>query len=239
MNTKHFYIITCAIVFSSICRAQIDKGNKLLGGSIGFTSSKSNSYSGTTTTDSKLTAINLSASYGKAVRNNVVNGFSAGFSFAKNPFTVYDPVVGATVRNNRNRFATAGVFKRRYLPLGKNFYAFGQLSADLTYGQNDYEDLSSGAITQKVMNRSYAANASLYPGLSYQLNKCFMLDLGLGSLVNLGFSHSSRSVNDQRATPKTNTFNLNSNLSLSNLGDISVGFRVLFRHKKERLKSAS
>ncbi len=240
MNAKHFYIITSSLLLSTVCQAQIVKGDQLLGGSIGFTRGNVNNYSGGgIRTGVTLTAINLNISYGIAVKNNIVNGFSAGFSFIDNPVSTYDPVSGYTIRNSKNRSATAGVFKRRYLPLGKNFYAFGQLGADFTYSQNDYDQLGSGTVYEKAVNKSYLVNGSLYPGLSYQLNNRFMLDLGFGSLVNIGYAHNTRRVNNQPSSPTTNMLYLNSNLSLSNLGNISVGFRVLFHPKKSNKTSNS
>jgi hypothetical protein len=239
MKTKHFYIITCALLFSAACQAQIVKGDKLLGGSIGFIRGDNNIYtSGGSSANTELMAINLGVSYGKAVKNNVVNGFNAGFSFVDNPLNTYEPSTGFTIKNSKNRSVTAGVFRRRYLPLGKNFYAFGQVSADFTYNQDDYDQLGSGTMYEKGVNKSYVVNGALFPGFSYQLSNRFMLDLTLGSLVNIGYAHTSRRVNNQPATPKTNTLYLNSNLSLSSLGNISVGFRVLF-HKKSGTKASS
>jgi hypothetical protein len=238
MNAKHFYILSSALLLSTVCQAQIVKGDKLLGGSIGFTRGNSNNFNGAVSADNSLTAINLGLSYGKAVKNNTVNGFNAGFTFINNPVSTFDPATGANIYNNKIRSGTVGVFRRRYIPLGKNFYAFGQLGADFAYTQNEYTQFNSGVISEKVVNKSYVVNASLYPGFSYQLNNRFMLDLTLGSLVNIGYANNTRRVNSQPATPSTNTFYLNSNLSLSSLGNISVGFRVLFHNKKSDKKSA-
>jgi hypothetical protein len=239
MNAKHFYIIGFSLLLSTVCHAQIVKGYKLLGGSIGFTRGNASNHTGGSNTDVTLTAINLNVSYGIAVKNNIVNGFTAGFSFIDNPLSSNDPVSGYFTRNSKNRSVAAGVFKRRYLPLGKNFYAFGQIGADFTYSQNDYEQLSSGTAFEKAVTKSYAVNGSLHPGLSYQLNNRFMLDLGFGSLVNIGYAHNTRRASNQSASPTTNTLYLNSNLSLSNLGNISVGFRMLFHNKKVKQKQAS
>jgi hypothetical protein len=232
MKTKHFYILASVLLLSNAGQAQISKGDKLLGGSIGFTHGSTSNFNGAVSADNSLTAINLGISYGKAVKNNIVNGFNAGFTFVNSPVSTFDPATGANIFNNKIRQGTMGVFRRRYIPLGKNFYAFGQVGADLAYSQNEYSQFSTGVISEKVVNKSYVVNASLYPGFSYQLNNRFMLDLTMGSLVNIGYAHNSRRVNSQPAAPTSNTLYLNSNLSLSSLGNISVGFRVLFHNKK-------
>jgi hypothetical protein len=236
MNAKKIYTVILILSTSLFCRAQIVKGDKLLGGSIGFLKGDVRNNIGTV---NSITSVNFGIAYGKAVKNNMVNGFTSSFGFTNQPVTTYDPVIGNYTTRSENFAASAGVFKRRYLPLGKNFYVFGELSGTLRYGQNNFDYLASPGVFKKEVTKYYGINASLNPGLSYQVSNRFMLDLTLGALVTAGYDHNTNEINSPPSRPNVNLFYLNSNLSLTNLGNISVGFRVLFHGKKDSAKAKS
>jgi hypothetical protein len=238
MNAKHFYIITSSLLLSTVCQAQIVKGDKLLGGSIGFITANQNSYVNGGY-NSSYRAANFTVAYGKAFKNNTVTGINASFGYSNQPAQDYNPATGISTFNNRNINAGIGVFKRRYVPLGKSFYFFGQLGGDINYGNIKTDRITPGNFLDTYTFKSYGVNLSLYPGISYQLNNRFMLDLTLASLVNIGYSHTDTEIRGQGKQPVSNTLYLNSNLSLNSLGNISVGFRVLFHNKKSNKNTGS
>jgi hypothetical protein len=237
MNAKHFYIITSSLLLSTVCQAQIAKGDKLLGGSIGFAAGDLNSNINNPYTSSYKGA-NFSVAYGKAFNNNIVTGVNISLAYINQPGQEYNPATGISTFNNKNINGGIGLFKRRYIPLGKSFYCFGQLGGDINFTSLKSNRNIAGSIPEKITYQSYGVNLGLYPGISYQLNNRFMLDLSLGSLVNIGYAHAVTESGSQGKQPVSNTIYLNSSLSLNSLGNVSVGFRVLFHPKKSSSKSA-
>jgi hypothetical protein len=242
MNAKHFYIIPSALLLSTVCHAQIVKGDKLLGGSIGFVRANTNNY-GNGSISAPYNSVNFSLSYGKAVKNNTVLGVNTSFGYSNQNTVQYDAVNGTVSTNNKMISGGAGIFKRRYVPLGKDFYFFGQMGATLNYGRSNSANTvvsPSGMVTyQKDISTTGGINLYLYPGFSYQLNNRFMLDISLGNLLDIGYSSTVREVQGLGKKPAIDVFYLNSNLSLNSLGNVSVGFRVLFHNKKSNKKTAS
>ena len=110
-------IITVSIfIFSA--NAQIKKGSIFLGGDIG--GSAQNTKSGSETIN-KQNNINISPVAGKAIKDNLVLGVTAGFGVYKNE--------NSNVNNNKynNNFYNAGVFLRKYKNIGTGgFYLFIQ-----------------------------------------------------------------------------------------------------------------
>jgi hypothetical protein len=216
-------IYTCLpLLFTIITHAQITKGSKLLGGNAGFSS---NSFA----SGSTISTANIGLSYGCVVKDNTVNGFSVGFGFGNQPGSVTDPLGGPTVYYRTRNFSySAGVFKRRYLPLGKSFYLFGQGGADVGHMQAEYNQSAPAVPVKIITSRQYSINTYFYPGVSYQFSKRCLLDLSLPPLVSAGFSHTTNGP----GSSKSSSLYLSSNLNLSNLSNVQVGFRVLLAPKR-------
>ncbi len=107
------FIVLFSIVFSR-SYAQISKGSIFLGGQINFTS-----YSISGMNSQKSNSFTFSPAIGKAIKDNMVVGVDITYAHVQGD---QDTVP----LNETTDVFGAGVFMRRYVPLGKGFYVFGQ-----------------------------------------------------------------------------------------------------------------
>jgi hypothetical protein len=113
-----------------------------------------------------------------------------------------------------------GIFARKYIPLGKGFYLFGETGLNYVSSSNTYTYTNP---SQKTEFRVQSININLYPGLSYAVSKKLQLEFGLPQLVTLGYS-KSREIENDIMTQKTNGVNFAA--SASSFSNFIVGFRI-------------
>src|SRR4051812_14967137 len=109
------------LFFSSATDAQIKKGSLLLGGDISFSKNKG-SYDYQPSYDYSTKGLTLNPSLGVAIKENTIVG--AGLSYGKTWFQ--------SSNSNSDRKSDgkgAQLYIRKYMPLGKGFYLFGQSGA--------------------------------------------------------------------------------------------------------------
>ena len=154
---KIFFFSSVFAFLTFTLQAQINKGSVLLGGNIGFSTNKAKD------TSLKNNSAYLSPVVGIAVRENLIVGIN--FSYAHNKNNLNAP----TAETEYNSYG-AGVFVRKYAPLGKGFYLFGETG--LNY--QDYSDTYTGY--QKLELKGQNISINLYPGVSYAISKMLQLE---------------------------------------------------------------
>jgi len=194
-----FVIITCSL------EAQINKGSLLLGGNVGFSTSKAKD------TSLQNNGVSVSPVVGIAVKENIVVGISFSYGQGKDNLSL------PNFKSERTSYG-AGVFVRKYIPLGKGFYLFGE--AGLSY-QNysstyTYPSQATGLKVQTI-------GINLYPGVSYAISKKLQLEFGLPQLVTLGYSRTQQIVN---AAPIQKTNELYCSAAASSFSNFILGFRI-------------
>jgi hypothetical protein len=197
------------ISFYSI--AQINKGDLQLGGGISF----GRTEAGVSPTNSRSSEFTIRPSVGFTVNENRVVGIRGSYwknSFKNNPNPDY-----------KNYSYTAGVFYRRYHPLGKVFYLFADAGAD--YGRSKFDN-SYPAGTTNFQERTSAA-LSLFPGITYVAGKHFHLELAMNNLVSLSYFSEKTAYTTSSGTSYNETNNLNLGINASAIGNLSVGFRII------------
>jgi hypothetical protein len=207
---KIVLLITCSFIISLISSAQISKGSILLGGGLNYSN---NDFDNNT---NKSRTYGFSPSIGIAVRENKVLGLSLFFSHLTNH------VSGSPSDAVTNNYG-AGIFLRKYLPVGKNFYLFGQGNADFNYYKYELKDLLLGRL-----NEHYALGIRLFPGLSYALTKKFHLELGLYDFLQLNYSvdkSQTTSPGGTTTSKKSTGFSFISNANP--VSNVSLGFRFI------------
>lgn len=183
--------------------SNITKGSILLGGSLGYNSS---SNSGNENRD-----LFFQPSLGFAIRDNRVLGFNLGFGGS----WVYGVSSTATTYN-------AGVFYRQYLPLGQNFFFFGQGNASYWHSRGKSENtIQQNRTTQQSISLTAA------PGITYAINQRFHLEAGLNSLVNLGYSTQKLQTTSPIVETESITRQFNFNINASPLSNLQIGFRIV------------
>src|SRR5215208_6544861 len=115
---------------ASFVNAQINKGTILLGGGISAGIGKSSSSVPAYSYENKFREVNIYPAIGLAVKQNIIVGIKGSYGYNKNEYS-YPSL------ENKSRSYSAGVFLRRYLPLGKSFYLFGEAGASYYYSKID------------------------------------------------------------------------------------------------------
>lgn len=201
-----------ATAVAFVSNAQISKGSVLLGGNLNFNSSKTEDANN----ESKQKSIGFAPTVGLAVRTNTILGILVGYS--RNSFD-YPP--GNFYPEEENTSISSEVFLRKYFPLGKDFYFFGQggVFVNSSKGENK-------ASQYKQESKNLGVGLSLQPGVSYAVSKKFHLEAGLNNMANIGFHKSETKTipgAGQTTTSKGQGFNFSSSLNSGNY--FNIGFR--------------
>lgn len=203
MQLKHLLITV--ILFNSLSSsAQINKGSIFLGGNLYFSSQKNEGYK------SKTTNLGVNPSIGKAIKQNLVAGFDLNYS--NREYTNND--TAKTIQ----QFIGAGVFLRKYAPLGKGFYLFGHARAGGSYNKTKQE------FNYSDDGKGYSVGVNIYPGISYEVNKKLHLEAALGGLLYMSYSKDKFTRKDGSEYIQSG-FSVET--SISNAAELSVGLRFL------------
>jgi hypothetical protein len=195
------------IAFSA--HSQISKGAVLLGGNLGYSTSDNDNG----TNDYKNHSYFISPSLGFVVNENKVFGVNLSYAHGKYESSAEE------ISNNYG----VGFFYRRYLPLGKNFYFYGQGQIDAGFGKR-----KQTATSNYANSTSKSLSISAFPGVAYAISKKIHLEIAMNHLLSLGY-YTNKYQNTTTPDAKTSIlgFAVNANPA-SNLG---VGFRILLGNK--------
>lgn len=208
MKTRILFSFAILFFISIASNAQISKGRYLLGGSSTYNNSELNNSNNTTS----------NIQFGKVIKENTVVGVMGSIYAAK----THNANSELTVYNY-----SAGVFYRKYKPLGKNFYFLQEVDATYQHSRgfnSFYYD------SQSLLEKSNGAVLSYIPGISYSVMKRMQIELTMPYLANVSFTNY-KTVDSQLpagASPqKANVFSANINLNSSLLGNFGIGFKFL------------
>lgn len=222
---KALHFAFAFLLFTTAVNAQITKGDLFLGGTVGYSQGNAKNtndyFSGVPT---KQRAFTITPAIGKVIRTNLVLGVQANILTQNQTYENY--AANNQVTKFKNENYGGGVFLRKYVPLGKNFYFFGQ-------GISEYNVFKSSQILNinqaYIKGNGWSINVSAYPGLAYAITKKFHIETGFYNLVMIGYSHSNvENKNFNTGTissSKGNSFNFSTSLATN--GGFGVGFRLL------------
>lgn len=154
---------------------------------------------------------------GVAVKPNFVIGISGlyGHSNLRSDSTSTPPQSNAE---------GGSIFLRRYFPLGKNFYLYGQGSIGYRHDHSKIEESD-----YYHSDETNTINLSVAPGLAYAISRKFHLEIGLSDLLAAAYGRNKTVTYGLGIggvqTTKSNFFNLSS--SLNPTSGLYLGFRVL------------
>ena len=212
-------LLSILLFISFTSFAQIKQGSIALGGDVSFSggnysssqpnSGSQNNYGG---------SISLLA--GKAVKENLFLGGGVNYAGAKNKSTSSTSEVS---EQNSHAYG-AFIWTRKYYPVLKSFYLF--INGNLGVSFNNYEQKSTGALTQKQTGTTISA--AILPGISYQMKKNFFLDAAINNLANVYYSTSKTNFKDNQGNTSSTTKNNNWGFS-SSIGNgtnpLQIGMR--------------
>lgn len=205
MNKRYLFILPL-LLFSFGSFAQLQKGNKILGGTINYSTN-------TTTADdtgvaggqsSKTTSYNFSPLMGLFVSDRTVVGLTLDIHSFKNETTN----LGGSEFNYKSSGFGFGPFVRRYFPVKEWVAFYGQ--AGMNYRFGEIKQTFSNSPNQNSERSTNDFNLSGTLGLAFFPTSWMSVDL---SMIPISYSHS---VNDNEvgsSYPDQNTNSFNFNLS--------------------------
>ena len=208
---KKFTLLSMAcICLSSISFSQVNKGSVLLGGGISLYSQ--NSESGTF--ENKSRGFAVYPSIGLVTKENIVVGFRGNYGYSKSDYNSTPP------QEQKDNSYGVGIFLRKYKPLGKSFFIFGEGGAGYNHRKNTQTSIPSKAILKE---NSFSIN--LYPGIAYAVSKRIHLEASINNLINLSY-FSSRTENQSTSG---SSISKNSGVYFSSNANASVPLTIGFR----------
>lgn len=208
MKMKVLLSIVVLFLTAVSANAQITEGKYLLGGGISYYNSGSDNNN----------SMYANLEFGKVIKENTVAGIIGSISANKS----HNGNSVITVNNY-----SAGIFYRKYKPLGKNFYFLQEVDVafqharGVTYFSN---------IGQSLITRSNGAMINYVPGISYSVSKGFQMELTMPNLAYLSYTNIKTA--DSQLPPtvspqKANNFSANINLNSNLLNNFGIGFKFL------------
>ena len=215
---KKLYALAFTVFVCSMAHAQVKKGDIVLGGNLGYNNqSQSIDNNGSGLYSNKSDNLTIAPSFGRVVKDNLVLGFDIAYNYTKSTYSSQQGSTG-------NGFA-AGVFLRKYRPLGNNFYLFGQSRLSGSYMHTTL-DQQPGSQPVSDVNNIYGFTLQFFPGIAYALNAKWQLEAGLPNFFAISYSNS-KDTQTFTAQPDSHnnlrTFSVQSSLTGSTA--LSVGLR--------------
>lgn len=207
--TRFLLIIFAAFFLLNTANSQIRKGALFVGGSLGVAAQKGSSQPGG---DSETNGLYFSPAIGKAIKENLILGANllTSYSDSENDFS-----------SGKRRSYGAGVFLRKYLPLGKGFYLFGEGSVRGAFRRDEFKHLiTPNNVTE---TKEWSVTAGIYPGVAYAINNKIQLEIGLNNLAYVQYNNTK--TESPNAKTKNNGLDIGTNLGSS--GALVVGLRFL------------
>lgn len=214
MKTKILPALAILLLAATGTNAQITQGKYLLGGSLSYANTQDVQYNGSPV--QKFFSSNIQI--GKVFKENAVAGLIFSYSFATNG-----------VATNKTNWYSAGIFYRKYKPLTKGLYFFGEVDAVYDYSRSTQGKFQIGSDASRYTTNG--ATISFVPGLSYAVCKKLQMELSMPNLFNLSYDRvkdeKTFTNSQQILTSKANNFYANANLNASLLNNVAIGFKFL------------
>lgn len=189
---KMIVMAALALFGSQFAKAQVQKGNFLVGGTLGFSSETQK----TDGVDGKFTSSNLiiSPKAGYALSDKWMVGV-----FVDGTFGTSKTEAGEVESKDKNTMIAPGVFVRNYCQIGDSKVYFTS-EANVAYGFGNIEE--DNVKTDKISG----IRANIMPGISYLVGKHLMLEGNFGGLT---YQNTTEKPENGGAETKTSSFDFN------------------------------
>lgn len=217
MKKIYVLLLVTVVAVLSVQAQPFEKGDKLLGGSIGYIVQRS-TYNTLPTPnnqnrDYKYYNFSIAPSIGFFTKPNRLTGFSLLFGY------------GSSIPSNDYKQKSysygASFFKQYWNALGKNFYFNIQGRAGADYSRNIYT-----SNTQKDEIRSATAAIAIEPGFAYRMKKRLVLDVYYTSFLSAAYTFNERRSNSNAYT-RDYVVSAVTGLQNFSLNNVVFGFRYL------------
>jgi hypothetical protein len=183
-------LISYSFTFSQV----IEKNQKILGGTLsaGFNHSQADTtISSEPSIKGNNLYFNLSPSFGKAIKKNLVFGYniSISYSYSKSE----DLHLKQTGKSNAYGVG-AGMFIEKFFPITKSLSFSGTMPLQLNYGTSKNKSFENSILITTQTSKYYGAGLGVYPSLSYLLNKKIILQLSLNNFIWIGYTYRTSEI---------------------------------------------
>jgi len=217
---KKFILFHCVcFLLASISYAQISSGSVYFGGSIGGSSVKQESS--ISSTEGKRSSINISPSVGLAVKDNLIAGIN--FIYSNDQSKSY-----LNWQDHKNNTYGGGIFLRKYFPIIKRLYFFGE--GGLDYTQYKYET-PAGTGSYYAKRTTKTVSAGIFPGLAFNIYKSFYIETAFPILLELGYNQTNDLTTNFGSTTTTKDKGIFLQSYLSNSSYLNFGVRFIIPKK--------
>ncbi len=217
---KKTFILAIASLLIINANAQFQKGNKVLGFGLSLENSNANTLYPASETINKGFMLGGSVSLAKAKSESRLNGFTLSTAYSKSKVGYNAPY--ASDQFSESYYAGLGYFMRKYKPLGKNFFVFGEAQASFNYNRQLMR-----SVQNKIDDDRYNVTIGVYPGLAYKWNDRFLLELRFADFAALSYNYSERKYNSEKMYSRTISFG--TSLGLGYLNNIGIGARWIIK----------
>lgn len=168
---KQLLLVAVLCTAALISNAQTDKGNTMIGGSIGYGKNELKPANTPNYGASESTFFNVVPRVGHFFSKNLAIGLGIGYNETKNVsdqfFTIGNtPIVSTSIQ--RSKSFNVGPFVRYYVDLTDRFKFFAQANFDVAFGKINQSFSGTGTFNyQSVASKSTTYNASVNPGFAF------------------------------------------------------------------------
>ena len=226
---KIYSFLVLCLISATPAFCQFEKGQKILGGDIGFSSGKSqNVYSNNYTSAYSNVSINPSFGWFSKADKLWGMGLSYGFNYQKN-----NSYMSTDISRIWRNTLGINIFSRKFFTLTHNFFFTVNTNGGFGYAFGKQKN-TTNSIETEGKTSGYGIAVSLTPGLSYRLTPRLLFDANLSNLINAGYSYNQTKGKDASgADVKTfdKGFSFSTALSNTSLGNVGLGFMWLLRKK--------
>jgi hypothetical protein len=222
---KNTFTLALLLVCGGTLQAQLNKGTQLLTGNFNIGASNQESLNNYDTSKSKSFGAGIGIGRQWVHKENRIRGFQIGYNY--NTYTLDYLGIDGVNKRTYNSF-NVGYVSQYLLPFGKKFYGTATLLSQFAF--NKLKEQNENGSNFSVDGEIYTLSFGIQPGLAYQLNKRWIADVTLGSLLAANVQHGRSRSNSGNSEYKdrSTSFNLSSIFS-GNSTFLGIGFRYILR----------
>jgi hypothetical protein len=202
---KHKILLSAIIVFCLFLttKAQIKKGEKMLGGDLYFSNIHEKIENQSST--SKSRSFTISPQFGLGTGKNWILGITAGYSYGE-----IKNLTGSNLKSEVRGYSI-GLFARKFHPFNEQFGIYGQVTADAGFGK-------ATVSINNMWEEERVLSAYGQPGLYFIPGKKIILETTFG---RLGFTNTKKENSSQSIETIKNEFNV------SVVDGLGIGLKVI------------
>lgn len=220
MKLKLIFSVVFVCTLLSASYAQINKGTVWIGGNFSYAGDKPKYDQQTNSW--KTRTVSILPSFGVAIKENLVLGIFGNYT------NTYREQQGTYYNKREEKIYGGGLFARRYVPVFKRFYLYGE--GRLGYNKSEMEEYWASTSTSGSSNlKSWETGLTFTPGIAYGITRNILLETGVAALFDARYKSSETKYSTN--TPPYSVKSFTAGVNLENISAFYVGIRILINKK--------